>query len=79
MLAESCGTEATMVFGYSPGDPIMRGKSWVSIDREGVAGEYREAGLCLPMLLSGRLEPHVVAGKHTAAGRLNCLHRRLLS
>lgn len=64
---------------YSPEDPIMQGKSWVSIDREGVAGEHREAGLCLPVLLRGPLEPQVVAGKHTAAGRLNSLYRHLLT
>lgn len=54
---------------YSPEDPIMQGKSWVSIDREGVAGEHREAGLCLPMLLRGPLEPQVVAGKQTHCSR----------
>lgn len=51
----------------------------MSIDREGVAGEHREAGLCLPVLLGGPLEPQVVAGKHAAAGRLSSLYRRLLT
>lgn len=68
-----------MDLGYSPEDPIVRGKSWVGIDREGVAGEHREAGSCLPVLLKGLLETHAMAGKHTAAGRLNCLHCHLLT
>lgn len=68
-----------MDLGYSPEDPVMQGKSWVSIAREGVAGEHREAGLRSPLLLRVPLEPRVVAGKHTTAERLNCLHCHLLT
>lgn len=35
-----------MALGDSPEDALMQGESWLSIDREEAAGEYKEAALC---------------------------------
>lgn len=53
---ESCGTEAAVALGDSPEDALMQGESWLSIDREEAAGEYKEAALCWPHTVQGSLK-----------------------
>lgn len=56
LWCESCGTEATVALGDSPEDAMVQGESWVSTDREEIAGECKETALCWLQAAQGSLK-----------------------